>query len=503
MKSLRFTVHPLVKYMLPLSLVAAAAPLLLATVWSLLVGETDEYVLCLTIYSLVYSLIALIWLTVTKPTRPVKIGETLVLVAFAWILTPLLSAIPIHCALGIPFIDAWFESVSGFTTTGLSVFNGAVDPDYNVYIPSVEELPFVITTWRAVTQWLGGFGIVVMFYVFARLGGLPAHLVGFAEGRFERLEPSIAHSVRALFGLYVALTFFFTVLFYVSGMPANDALYHALTALSTGGFSSHSYSLGYYRTAIAVLLAAVLAMSIGAWNYADLYALLKGIPRKMSGEINAYIGVVAIGLVLSLVLVSGRLPVLDILFYVVSALSTTGFQVSSLSHAPAALKYVLVLLMFVGGSAFSTAGGVKLYRVMVLAKSVKWSSARIIYGSDYYVARKVGGTIVSEEEIVKVASVFFLFAILQAVGALLLLHLVPGTNLVDALFEATSALCTVGLSVGITGANLHMAPKLVLMALMTLGRLEIHTFILVPVLIVHSIREEVHHLAHGRYVGLS
>ncbi|HID41055.1 MAG TPA: hypothetical protein EYP33_02735, partial [Pyrodictium sp.] len=197
MKGLRFTVHPLVKYMLPLSLVAAAAPLLLAAVWSLLAGEADEYVLCLTKYSLVYSLIALIWLTVTKPTRPVKIGETLVLVAFAWILTPLLSAIPIHCVLGIPFIDAWFESVSGFTITGLSVFNGAVDPDYNVYIPSVEELPFIITAWRAVAQWLGGFGIVVMFYVFARLGGIPAHLVGFAEGRFERLEPSIAHSVRA------------------------------------------------------------------------------------------------------------------------------------------------------------------------------------------------------------------------------------------------------------------------------------------------------------------
>ena len=468
--------HPLLHYVPSLPLITATIPHIIALVICLLIhggfGPADLRQLAATALMLAAGLA---WIGFTRPSRGISLEEALVLVAASWVLVPLLSAIPVVFAINVPLVDAWFESVSGFTTTGLSVFTGGVDPYYHVYVPAVEELPCGVLWWRAATQWLGGFGVVVIFYTIARIGSLPAHLVGFAEGRFERLEPSIARSMRALMKLYIGITAVSVALLMVSGMGFWEALYHAMAAVSTGGFSTHSENVGYYHS-VAIYAAVIASMIMGAVNFADLYALFSGKPRKMSVE-EKTMAIVLLVSVAVLLLLPRSPGLVNVVFDATSALTTTGFGIHDLSHMTQAYKLILVILMLIGGSAFSTAGGIKLYRAAVLASTLKWSWSRVLRGSHYLDIHKVGGEILDFDELARVVEVTMLFILLDVVGTLILLVTVPHIGLADALFEATSAVCTTGLSVGVTSASTPLAAKLTLLALMDLGRLEIHVYI--------------------------
>ena len=500
----------LVYYWLVILPLMAAAPHLVGAVWSFLGGGFGRVEAVQLLLSLALVSVSLAAGLVLEPAGGVDVRDSLVLVASAWALVPLLSAVVVSVAVGVPLVDSWFESVSGYTTTGLSVFTGQVDPAYGVYVPRVEELPLGVLYWRAAAQWIGGFGIVVAFYAFARLSGLPARLVGFAEGRFERLEPSIAKSLRALMRLYLLLTLLSTLLLLAAGMSPGDALYHAMTALSTGGFSSHSSSIAWFHSP-AVEAAVIVSMLLGAMNFADLHKALRrltslgaGSKARMSGEAGVMLTLLVLALPVAAALLQGMgLPVARALreaaFDVSSALSTTGFSVSDLGRTSDAYKYLLTILMFIGGSAFSTAGGIKLYRLAVLASSIRWSWARVLHGPDYLQVYRVGATRLDAEELARVAEVVFLFALLDAAGTLALLVTVPGTRLADAAFEATSALCTVGLSTGITGAAAPTAAKLVLITLMSLGRLEIHLYIAALAALAYKARERRHRHPPGHY----
>jgi len=465
-------------------LIVAAMPHAGAVLWTLLLERWSVATSVQLVMTLIYFAVAWFWLTATRPSRPITLHEAIILVALSWVLVPLLSAIPVTLAIHVPLVDSWFEAVSGFTTTGLSVFSGQVDPAFHVYVPSVDELPWSVQAWRALTQWLGGFGVVVVFYAFARIAGLPAHLVGFAEGRLERLEPSIARSLRAFMWLYTVLTGIDVVLLYAAGMPLNDAVYHAMTAISTGGFSDRGANIGYYHSFL-IEAATVAAMILGALNFADLYALFKGQQREMSVEEKTFFAVWVPSVLIGLLLLMHSAPAAwslfrrfrEAFFDTASALTTTGFGIASLSHMSPSYKFLLTILMFIGGSAFSTAGGIKLYRLAVLGSTVKWSWARVIKGPHYITSHKVGSSNVDFEELARVIEVVFLFALLDVIGTMIILVTVPHATLADAAFEATSALCTTGLSVGITSAATPLPAKLTLLALMDLGRLEIHVYI--------------------------
>ncbi|RUM47499.1 MAG: hypothetical protein DSY37_02285 [Hyperthermus sp.] len=469
---------PLARYIV-LPFTAAGLTLLLSSILGLLEG--DPYSYRFMAWGAGYVALSAAWVLATRPSYSLTREGAFVLVAFSWLATPLASALPIAYELHIPFIDAWFESISGYTTTGLSVFSGGVDRDYGVYIPRVEELPATVLWWRAVSEWLGGFGVVVLFYTIARLGGLPAHLVGAAEGRFERIEPSIAKSLQALMILYLVLTALGTSLLYAAGMSLSDALYHTMTGLATGGFSTHSESIGYYRSPV-VEAATIVVMVLGASNFADLYAVLRGVRRRYSGEIPGLLGLIAFNTLVGVLVLyalnwSPHTPLREALFDLVSAHSGTGFGISDLSHAPGAYKFLLVLAMITGGSAFSTTGGIKVYRVSIVLKSVAWSVRETVYGRSYVSVKRVGGYAIDESLLQSAIAVILLFTLTLIAGATALMILLPGTSVVDALFEAQSALCTVGLSVGITSAAAPWTVKAVLMVLMTLGRLEVIGFI--------------------------
>jgi len=260
-----------------------------------------------------------------------------------------------------------------------------------------------------------------------------------------------------------------------------DAVYHSMTGIATGGFSTHSDSIAFYNS-VLVETAAIVVMVLGAANYADLYAVVRGIPRRFSREIESFIAVAAASIVLGTLAlyVTGWLPyhpLREAAFDVITALSGTGFGISDLSDAPDAWKAFLVPLMLIGGSAFSTTGGIKQYRLMILAKNIVWTVTETVYGTGRITVRRVGGYVATEQELRRVLSIVTLFIVAHAAGTLALLLILPGLDLADAAFEAASALGTVGLSVGITGATAPWQAKAVLMVLMTLGRLEVAGFL--------------------------
>ena len=472
-------VSPLVRYLV-VSVAFAGITHLLAAITGLLSGDI-LYSLQLLAWSIGYLAFSIIWLMYTRPSRSMRKEEAFVLVALAWVLTPFFSAVPVSVVLHIPLVDSWFESISGYTTTGLSVFTGGVDPFFHRYVPSVEETPPSILWWRAYCQWLGGFGIVVMFFVFARLGGLPAHLVGLAEGRYERLEPSIAKSLRALMLTYLFFTLVDIALIYFAGAPLPNAVYDAMTALSTGGFETHSASIAFYHS-FKIELAVIAGMIFGACNFADLYALLTGKKRKFSGETTSLLLIIAITTLLSAPLLlrlgmnwTTNNPFREALFDVVSAVTTTGFSISNLGKAPELWKLILIILMLIGGSVLSTTGGIKQYRLIVFFKNMWWNIKETLQG-DVIVRRRIGGYTIDYSEIAAVFAVIAFYIVGETLGTILMVVFNPQYHVIDAAFEVASALATTGLSVGITSASAPLSAKIILMVLMTLGRLEVVGF---------------------------
>ncbi|HIQ56407.1 MAG TPA: TrkH family potassium uptake protein [Pyrodictium sp.] len=452
-------------------------------IYGVLVGEYKSFIMI--IYGVTIGFIVFFLKIFCRPSRPLTLEDAILIAVASWTLVPILSAIPISLYLGLPFIDSWFEAVSGFTTTGLTMFSGTVDKDFNTYIPSVEELPRSVLFWRSLIQWIGGLGILVVLTALALSGGLPSHLVGFAEGRYERLEPSLARSLRRLLIVYLFLTLLAAILFYSTGMPPFDAINHAMTALATGGFSTHSNSIGYYDDPVLEGVV-VLAMIWGATNFATHYKILfKGSLRAPLNdpELRMFVLLAVIGsLATTYTLYSkSHYDITNALRYAVfqfiSAMTGTGFQTTSLTNVPDETKFILTVACLIGGSYLSTTGGIKIYRLLVATYTISWTTKRVANIRGIVIKYRIGTKPLDFEELMRNVSIIFSFAILWALGTIATLMTVK-TNLANAGLEAASALGTVGVSSGITGAHIPLTLKLIYIALMSLGRLEIIPYIM-------------------------
>lgn len=456
---------------------------LIPGIYGLLVGEHEA--LIMVAYGMVISSIILLLRLFSRPSRPLTLEDTMLVAVASWILVPILSAIPISLYLDMPFIDSWFEAVSGFTTTGLTMFSGTMDKDFHTYIPSVEELPRSVLFWRSLIQWIGGLGILVVLIALALSDGLPSHLVGFAEGRYERLEPSLARSLRRLFIIYLILTLLAATLFYLAGMPPFDAINHAMTALATGGFSTRSNSIGYYHNPVLEGVV-ILAMIWGATNFATHYKILfKGSLRAPFNdpELKMFIVLATIGSLATAYTLYSKShydmvnAVRHATFQFISAITGTGFQTISLTNVPDETKFILTIACLIGGSYLSTTGGIKIYRLLVAMYTISWTTKRVANIRGVVIKYRIGTKPLNFEELMQNVSIVFSFAILWVLGTIATLMTVK-TNLANAGLEAASALGTVGVSSGITGAHIPLTLKLVYILLMSLGRLEIIPYIM-------------------------
>ncbi|MEX0702771.1 MAG: TrkH family potassium uptake protein [Planctomycetales bacterium] len=425
---------------------------------------------------------------VCRVERPVlNIQEGGVVVLLSWLGAFFVGSIPIRLTGDVGWTQALFESVSGWTTTGLSVVD-------------VVAAPKMLLLWRSTMQVVGGAGFAIM--MLAAITGPVGAGLSSAEGREEQLAPNVRQSAKLVVSIYWAYIVFGILAYVAAGMSVFDAVNHAFTAVSTAGFSTHRDSIGHFDS-VAIEAVTVALMLAGSMSFLTVYLVLRRRydAAKHSGELR----VLAIAIALAAPLVCGLLTwrlyatggkaVRVAIFETISAITTTGFQTVSYGDWSAFGVAVLVLLMIIGGGTCSTGGAVKQYRVYLLMKALGWEVRRALLPRsavvEEYVWRGDEKQYVDDHQVRRVAVYVVLYLISLAVGtAVLAAH---GHSIGDSLFEFASAQGNVGLSVGLTGPD---TPALILWAQilgMFLGRLEFFVIIISVAKIVRDVPALVRH----------
>lgn len=404
--------------------------------------------------------------------------EGLIAVALSWIVLSLVGALPFTLSGQIPFyLDAVFEMISGFTTTGSSI------------LPAVESLDRCMLFWRSLSHWIGGMGILVFVLAVLPMSGnrsmhiMRAEVPGPTVGK---LVPRIRKTASILYLLYIALTLVETVLLVAGGMSFYDALLHAFATAGTGGLSTRALSIGYYNSTYIDIVVGVFMILFGA-NFSLYYLILLGNIRTAlrNEELRWFLGVIAFSVITIAFdirnLYGGVGHALRYSFFqVTSIISTTGFATADFNLWPEYSKFLLVLLMFVGGCAGSTAGGLKVSRVMLLFKSCTIEVKKMLRPRCIEEVRLDGKPV--DGQTVYNALTYFTFYIIILLIAGLIVSL-DGLDFTTNFTAALSCLSNVGpgLSlVGPTGSFAIFSPlsKIVLMICMLLGRLEIFPLLL-------------------------
>ncbi len=392
-----------------------------------------------------------------KPTEP-SLGKLMVVVTLGWILASFFSTIPYMLSTNMGFVDSYFESMSGFTTTGLSM------------IQNPEAMARTVLFWRSLTQWVGGIGIVVLVLSALVGAGKAARKLYVAEARVERIEPSIKETARSIMKIYAIFTVFGIVTFLLVGMSLFDSINHTLAGISTGGFSTRNQSFAAFGD-FPLIIGIILTMA-GATSFAIHRKVLAGHWRELfrSVEFRFMIGI----FVAATLLLVWSVGIRDAAFQSAEAITTTGFQsATNLQSWGGLQKGLLCALMIIGAGFGSTGGGIKLIRVLIIFKSIWWSIKRSFLPERAVVPMKLGGRMYTQEDVADTAVFFFIYILVLVVGIALIATMLPaGYGGADAFFESTSAQSNVGLSVGLTPL-LPDPGKIVLIVQMLIGRLEI------------------------------
>jgi trk system potassium uptake protein TrkH len=389
------------------------------------------------------------WLIASHPNAVAHTGDSTLVLRYPW--------------------NALFESVSGFTSTGLSL----------VLRPS--ELPYSLQWWRSFSEWIGGVGVIVlMLSVVQNVPGL--YRLYYSEGREDKLFPSVGSTVRTIWWIYLLYTTLGVLLLRLAGMPWWHALNHGMTGIATGGFSINENSIGGYGT--AAQLATILIMLMGAISFGIHYRVLT--QRSLTALWNdaqhrLLMGFLVIGgtlLLLENYLITSGWMWVDTAFQWVSALSTCGFSTVDLQPWSPAALLLLTLAMMSGGAAGSTVGGIKLSRLVLLYKGIQWRFQQINLRPHQLMRHQIDGKVISEGQafarVESAAVMLLLWLIVTLFAVVVLMHSAPMQySAGSVLFEVVSALSNVGLSVGITHPDLSLLGKFTLMLCMWMGRLEI------------------------------
>lgn len=406
--------------------------------------------------------------------------EALAVVGLSWLLVPAVGALPFVFSHTLPnYIDAYFESMSGFTTTGSSV------------LTTIESVAPGILFWRSFTHWLGGMGIIVLFIAvlpFLGVGGRRLFSSEVSGPVSHGLTPRIKETALILWKIYILLSAIETALLVLCGMNLFDALCHAFATMATGGFSTKNASVGYFRS-LPVDLTIIAFMFLGGTNFALHYRLLKGerLSHFRNAEWRAYVGT----LLFSVLFISGHLWVHQIYagigetfryvaFQVVSIMTDTGFTTANFNLWPPAAKGLLIVLMFVGGCAGSTSGGIKVIRIVTLLKIARFQLEKI-YSPRTIRKIRVGGVAVEDEVTRATLSFFFIYILVFVIASLVILAM--GLDLVSSASAVATTLNNCGPGLAKVGAVENFAhlpgiSKMVLSLCMVIGRLELYSILI-------------------------
>lgn len=428
---------------------------------------------------LITGALSLLSLVQKKPLN-IKMGirDGFAIVGTAWIITSLLGALPFWFADVVPtYIDALFESVSGLTTTGASIIN------------DVEVLPQSILLWRSLLHWLGGMGIIVLFIVLLPSTGFSAVQLFNAEvpGPLnKRIMPRIRDTAITLWKIYGLFTLVLTLLLTIAGMSLFDAVNHAFSTMATGGFSTKNTSIMYYDN-LAIEFIVVFFIILAGGNF-RMYLLAwreKSFKPFRNTEFKIYLFIIFVAAILiagSLGLSHGRSPDFAFrhaIFQVVSVITGTGFASTDYDLWPSMTKVILFVLMFTGGCAGSTTGGMKISRLMLLTKST-WAELKRGVHPHAISSVKQEGKTVKSNALHMVSIFFFLYIGIFAISSVIIAG--TGVQPFDAMSAVAASLGNVGPGFGVVGPTTTFASfssfgKFVLALCMLLGRLEFFTLL--------------------------
>ena len=418
----------------------------------------------------------LILFLLCRSDRDLSAREGFAIVTFGWLFYAVFGALPFVISGAIPSpLDAVFETMSGFTTTGASI------------LTDIEGLPESLLLWRALTHWLGGMGIIVMSLAILPMlgvGGMQLFKAEVPGPTADRLKPRIQDTAKLLWGVYVILTALETILLMFGGMTLHEALCHSFATLATGGFSSRNASVAAYNSAY-IDWVITLFMFLAGMNFSLHYQALRGRFGSVhrNEELRVYLGITLVAILALVVFNFGGVydSLADNLrysaFQVVSIMTTTGFATADYEVWPIIGQYLLVFLMFIGGCAGSTGGGMKVARILLLFKHAHVQLFRLIHPRAIRLV-KLGNTPVDREVMQSILGFFALFMGVFVVASFLMAA--SGMDLVSAGASVIATLSNIGPGLGTVGPTdnyAHIAPfgKSVLILCMLLGRLELFT----------------------------
>ncbi|MEY6432640.1 TrkH family potassium uptake protein [Thioalkalicoccus limnaeus] len=420
-----------------------------------------------------------LWLPVRRDQSELRVRDGYFVVALFWAVLGVVGAIPFIIGLHLDFTDAIFEAISGFTTTGATVIQG------------LDALPPSILYHRQQIQWLGGMGVIVLAVAILPLLGVGGMQLYRAETsgvtKDEKLSPRIMHTAQILWGIYFSLTVACALAYLAAGMDLFDAVGHAFATVSTAGFSTHDASIGHFDS-LAVEAICITFMILGGINFAIHFAVWqRRDPRRYlkDPEARAFLLILAAsGLFVGLSLfVAGAYLGLGeslrrALFQVVSVMTTTGFGTADFSEWPRHVPFFLAMLAYVGGCAGSTAGGIKVVRVILLAKMGSRQMFALAHPRATVLIR-LGPRPVPEEVVYSVWGYYTLYLMVAVIltGGMM----AAGLDLESAFGATTASLNLLGPGLGEVAssfATVNAPVKWLAIFAMLIGRLEVFTLLI-------------------------
>jgi len=406
-----------------------------------------------------------------KTEKVIERADGFTIVAFTWLLIPLLGTLP-YVFLGLGFLDAFFEAMSGFTTTGATILN------------VVEELPKSALLWRSLTQWLGGMGVILLFIsILPRLGVGGSQLFDreFPGPLPERLRPRFRTTARLLWTIYVGFTGAeIALLYFLARLPLFDSICISFSTIPTGGFTPTTASIGFYGNPLAEYIIMVF-MFLAGMSFILHYQVLRGNWKAIKGEeFRLYLIILASAIFL-LIVSQGFNSYREGMFQAISIMTTTGFVTADFGSWHSGARIVLLALMFIGACGGSTGGAIKVVRVLTLIKHTGVMMRKAIFPKAV-IPVKLNQKSIPEGIIRDIISFLFLYILVAIAASVVLCFL--GLNLETAISAVAATLGNVGPGLGGVGPSLNYAllpgaAKFILIICMWLGRLELFTVFMI------------------------
>ncbi len=479
-KTLRHINYSMIMRVIGWLLMIETAFMLLPFITALVYGETDAKAFAI---SAAITLTAGVLLTFgLRPSRT-DMGkhEGFLLTAMVWVVFSMFGMLPFLLGSHVVSVsDAFFEAMSGFTTTGCSV------------LPSVESFSHSINMWRSLMQWIGGMGIIIFTLAVIPMlnhsGGMQMFNAEVTGITHEKLRPRVSQTAKSLWGIYFLLTAVLIVLLWIGPMSFFDSVCHAFSAMSTGGFSTRDDSLAHWNSTY-VTVVVMIFMFLGGTSFSLIFRALHGDVRPLwrNDVFRAYLYIVGVFFVMFVVNIILRGQVTDWksvtiypLFQIISTITSTGLGVCDFESWGSFVIALMFVLMFSGACAGSTSGGAKIDRILFLIKNTRNELYRCVHPNAVTNVR-VNGKVIPADIVSKVIAFLCIYVMVILVGGIVLTAI--GLPLIDAFFSAFSCVSNTGFGAGVTGygGSFDLVPdvgKWVLSLLMLIGRLELFTVLI-------------------------